>query len=106
MSLRHMSSSVGRLAVVVVASAWLAVAVPVAAQPSAQPPSAGQGEFVPIKELPQAEQVPAGQLVLAAYGFVWLALMVYLWSVWQRVGKVQRDLEALDRRLSDGQRRN
>jgi hypothetical protein len=40
-------------------------------------PSAPQGEFVPVKELPQHEELPAAPLVIAAYGFVWVALLVY-----------------------------
>jgi CcmD family protein len=92
----------GVAALVVVAS--LAAAAPALAQPG-PPATPGQSEFVPVKDLPQAEQLPAGRLVIAAYAFVWVALLVYVWSLWRRVGKVQQDLEALDRRIAEGNRR-
>ena len=30
--------------------------------------------------------------------FVWVALLVYLWSIWRRLGKVEADLQTLERR--------
>jgi CcmD family protein len=56
---------------------------------------AGQGEFVPMSSLPPADQLPAAPLLVAAYAFVWLALAGYLWSIWSRIGRVERDLQAL-----------
>jgi CcmD family protein len=67
-----------------------------AAQPQPQPSQ--QNEFVPVKDLPHQEQLPAAPLVTAAYAFVWVALLVYVWSVWRRVGAVQRELADLRRR--------
>ncbi|MCC7416692.1 MAG: hypothetical protein IT176_06070 [Acidobacteria bacterium] len=58
----------------------------------------GQGGFVPMGSLPPAEQIPAAPLLIAAYVFVWLALMGYLWSIWSRLGRVERDLRALGQR--------
>ena len=37
----------------------------------------------------------AAPLLIAAYAFVWVALMVYLWSIWSRLGRVERDLQEL-----------
>lgn len=69
----------------------------------AQPPGGGapaaQEEFVPVKDLPQQEQLPGGPLVLAAYGFVWAVLLVYVWTVWRRLGKVEREMRDLAGRL-------
>jgi CcmD family protein len=62
-----------------------------------QPPP-GQGEFVPINQLPPGDQLPAAPLLIAAYAFVWIALMVYLWSIWRRLDKVEADLHALEHR--------
>ena len=67
-----------------------------------QPPAA-QSEFVPINELPPADQLPAAPLLIAAYAFVWLALMVYLWSIWRRLGHVDADMRKLDERRSHRQ---
>jgi CcmD family protein len=83
----------------------LAQAAAVAA--ALQPPSpAQQQEFVPVSELPQAEQLPAAPLLIAAYAFVWVALLAYLWSVWRRIGKVERELADLTRKVSASERRS
>jgi CcmD family protein len=69
-----------------------------------QPP-AGQSEFVPMNSLPPADQLPAAPLLIAAYAFVWIAVMVYLWSIWSRLGRVERDLQALQQRTGRGSTR-
>jgi CcmD family protein len=61
-----------------------------------QPPP--QTEFVPMNSLPPADQLPAAPLLIAAYAFVWIALAVYLWSIWSRLGKVEREMRALQQR--------
>jgi CcmD family protein len=60
-----------------------------------------QDEFVPVKDLGQQEQLPAAPLLVAAYVVVWLALLVYLWSIWRRLGKVDQELSALTRRIAE-----
>jgi CcmD family protein len=77
------------------------LAAPVLASqaPAGQAP-AGQSEFVPINEVPPADQLPAAPLLVTAYAFVWIALMIYLWSIWRRLSKVERELHALERRQS------
>jgi CcmD family protein len=75
-------------------------AVPLAetAQQSPPPPTtAAQDEFVPVSQLPQAEQLPAAPLVLGAYAFIWVATLGYVWLLWRRVGSVERDLTTLRR---------
>ena len=62
-----------------------------------QPPAA-QSEYVPVKDLPPVDQLPAAPLLVAAYSFIWLAAMFYLWTIWRRIGKVEQDLNALARR--------
>ena len=61
-------------------------------------PSAGQSEFVPVNQLPPADQLPAAPLLVAAYAFVWIVLMLYLWSIWRRLGKVEADMRSLEQR--------
>ena len=64
------------------------------------PPAAAQGDFVPVSQLPaQAEQLPAAPLLIAAYAFVWVALLVYVWSLWKRMAKLERELADLQRRV-------
>ena len=59
-----------------------------------------QTEFVPIKELPPSEQMPAAPLLITAYA-VFLVLMVfYVWTVWRRLNKVDADLHALEQRMA------
>jgi len=63
-----------------------------------QPP-AGQSEFVPVDSIPLADQLPAAPLLVAAYAFVWLAAMVYLWSIWRRLNKVEDEMRALAQKV-------
>jgi CcmD family protein len=99
------------LAFVVGASAGVAVASTSrqAARPSAtvvplvlalQQPPAAQDEYVPVSELPVQEQLPAAPLLIAAYGFVWLALIVYVVVLWRRIGLVEREIQGLQRRVT------
>ena len=82
----------------IVCTALLALPALAAAQPSQPPPA--QGEFVPLSEVPPSEQIPAFTLVAAAYAFVWLALLGYVWSVSRRLEKVERELATIDRQSS------
>ena len=54
-----------------------------------QPPAPPDG-FVPASSLPSQEQLPAAPLVIGAYAVAWVAVFGYLWSIWQRVGRVER----------------
>ena len=71
---------------------------------SAQPPSAGQGGFVPIDQLPAPEAFPAAPLVIAAYAFAWLAVLAYVFSVWRRLNRVESELRDVIGRLERGGR--
>jgi CcmD family protein len=64
----------------------------------AQQPPTPDG-FVPMSELANREVLPATPLVFYAYGFVWVALMVYVWSIWRRLMRVEQDLDAVRKRL-------
>ena len=64
-----------------------------------QPP-AGQEQFVPAKNLPQTEQMPAGPLLLAAYAFIWVAVAFYVWTLWRRLNKVEHEMRALAQKTS------
>ena len=60
----------------------------------------GQSEFVPVTEVPASEQLPAAPLVIAAYAFVWAAVLVYAWLLWRRLAKVEQDLSALSKEIA------
>ncbi len=61
-----------------------------------QPPP--QSEFLPVSDIPEGEQVPAFTMVGGAYGFVWVVLLGYVWSIARRLQKVEAELTALERR--------
>ena len=82
----------------IVCMVLLALPAVAAAQPPQPPPA--QGEFVPLSDVPPSEQIPAFTLVAAAYAFVWLALLGYVWSVSRRLEQVERELATIDRRSS------
>ena len=70
--------------------------VPAAGSPAQQP--AAQDGFVPVSQLPPAEELPPGPLVLGAYGFIWAAVLGYVWSLARRLNAVQKDFDALAKR--------
>lgn len=69
-----------------------------------QPPQPPEG-FVPAGNLPGQEQLPAAPLVITAYSVVWLLVFGYLWSIWRRIARVERDLADVIRRISAESRR-
>lgn len=69
----------------------------------AQPPQ--QEGFVPVEQLPGQEELPATPLVAAAYGVAWAAVLVYLFSIWRRLGAVEREIAEVARRIEAGGRR-
>lgn len=70
-----------------------------------QPPADPQAGFVPVKDLPAQEALPAAPLLIAAYAFVWVALLAYVWSVWRRLAGVEREVRHLSARLTERQGR-
>ena len=66
-----------------------------------QPP-AGQSEFVPARDLPPAESIPAAPLLVAAYAIIWVLVMFYLWTIWRRLNKVETEMRALEQRHQRG----
>jgi CcmD family protein len=65
-----------------------------------------QEGFVPVDTLPSAqEQLPAAPLVMAAYAVAWVAVFGYLISIWTRLGKVEREIQTVSRRVDAGGRR-
>jgi len=81
-----------RVFVFLVTAAAAAPAITIAAQP---PP---QSEFVPVDEVPPGEQIPAINLVATAYGFVWVVVLGYVWSIARRLQKVEAELADLESR--------
>jgi CcmD family protein len=57
-----------------------------------QRPPAAREEFVPLSELPPDDTLPAAPMLIAAYAFVWLAILFYVWRVWRRLGRLEQEL--------------
>lgn len=70
-----------------------------------QPPPKAPDGFVPADNLPAQEQLPAAPLVIGAYAVAWVAVFFYLWSIWQRLARVERELADVTRRVEAGGRR-
>lgn len=79
-------------------------AMPLLAQAPAGQASPSQDGFVPVTELPASQQLPAAPYLVGAYAFIWLAVMFYLWSIWRRLGKVEREMRTLEGRSQRSER--
>jgi len=85
-------------------AALAAATGPARAQPP-QTPAAQEG-FVPAKDLPSPQdQMPAAPLVMIAYALAWAAILIYMWSIWLRLNRVQREIADVSRRVEAGARR-
>jgi CcmD family protein len=78
-------------------------APPLEARQTPQQSPAQEG-FVPVDQLPAEEQLPAAPLVAAAYGVAWGAVLVYVWSLWRRLNRVERELADVAKRITPGAR--
>jgi hypothetical protein len=59
---------------------------------------AGTSSFQSADSLPPQDQIAAAPLLIAAYAFVLVALMVYVWLLWRRLAKVETEMRALAKR--------
>jgi CcmD family protein len=73
---------------------WLLLAGPMIVNAQPQPPK----DFVAVDETAPGEQIPAIPLIAAAYGFIWVVLLGYVWSVGRRLQKVEGELAELESR--------
>ena len=60
----------------------------------------GASDFVPVDQLAKQESVPGGTLLIAAYAFAWVAVTVYLWTLWRRAQRIERELGDVSARLA------
>jgi hypothetical protein len=65
-----------------------------------QQPTTPDG-FVQVAPGTLVEQIPAAPLVIASYAFFLLLMVFYLWTIWRRIGKVESDMQALERRQGE-----
>jgi CcmD family protein len=57
-----------------------------------------QSVFIPGSELP-TEVLPATPFVFIAYAFVWVALIGYLFGLWRKLTRVERELAQVATRV-------
>ena len=70
-----------------------------------QPPAKTQDDgFVPVKDLGDQERLPAAPLVMGAYAVAWVAIFLYVWSIWRRLSRVETEIAAVSRRIADAAR--
>ena len=70
-------------------------AAPALAQP--QEPASPDG-FVPLSSLPPGEGLPAAPFLIGSYAFFLLLMLFYLWTIWKRLAKVEKEMHDLERR--------
>jgi CcmD family protein len=68
-----------------------------------QPP-AHEG-FVPVDQLQGQEQLPAAPLVATAYGVAWAAVFIYVWFLWRRLARMERELADVASRLEGARKK-
>jgi CcmD family protein len=56
-------------------------------------------EFVPADQVAQ-DHVPGGTLLLAAYAVAWVVVVAYVWIVWRRAGRIERELADLAAKIA------
>lgn len=69
-----------------------------------QPTEAAQDGFVPMDDIPPEDQLPAAPLVMVAYSVAWAIVIGYLWTIWQRLGSVEKELAEVGRRVAEKDR--
>lgn len=68
---------------------------------AAQPTQAAQDEFIPMGDIPPEDRLPAAPLLVTAYSAVWAIAIGFLWTIWRRIGAVERKFTDVSRRLSE-----
>jgi CcmD family protein len=93
-------------AILLLATSSAGVHAQTSSQPAPQqqqaPKQLEKFEYVPLDQLPPQEQIPAANLLIPAYAFVWIAVLVYVMSLAKRLGTVQREVERLETDLKQG----
>jgi CcmD family protein len=75
-----------RLALAAVALCWFAPAL------------AAAQEFEKVSGAVR-EELPAGRFVAAAYGFIWIAVVLYVVSIARGIARLRKDLQGLKQKI-------
>jgi CcmD family protein len=66
----------------------------------AQQPKAAQDEFLPVNgPVSPQDSIPAPRLVAIAYGFIWVMVFGYIWSIKSRLSTVEREIASVSKRV-------
>ena len=68
------------------------------AQQPAQGGGAATDGFVPLGSLPPGEGLPAAPFLIGSYAFFLVLMLFYLWTIWRRLSKVEKEMQELARR--------
>jgi CcmD family protein len=81
-----------------------AAARPAFAQQTApNTPTAAQDQYVPVKQPANpSDTLPAPKMLATAYAFVWVVLLLYLWSIRRRLATVEKEIASVSRRVAQG----
>ena len=82
-------------AALLAATAWAIAGGPAFAQ--------AQEGFTNVQDITR-ETLPAAPLLYLAYALVWIALIGYVFLLWRRLDRVERELREVSARLSGGKR--
>ena len=61
------------------------------------------GGFEPATDIGK-ESLPAGPLLYTAYAIVWLVLIGYVFLLWRRLDRVEKELREVAARIGSGKR--
>ena len=62
------------------------------------PAQGGDTGFVPVTSLPPGQEIPAAPYLLTAYAVIWIGVLLYAWSIWRRLSKVEQEMRTLEQR--------
>ena len=80
--------------------AWAVAGIAIAGWTFVAAAQTQQNEFEKLTG-PSSEGLPAAPLVMIAYAFVWVALIVYVFLLWRRIGRVEHELAEVNARLAN-----
>jgi len=101
--LRRRRATSGLLFIVLCGALWAGSGVTASMQQQ-PPPTPAQEGFVPIDQLAPKEVLPAAPLVITAYAVAWIAVFVYVLTIWKRLASVEKEMAALSQRVASGGR--
>jgi CcmD family protein len=88
----------------VLSAAWPIVVLVLIVAGTALASAQGKDDFVEINPAAMDERLPAVPFIFAAYGIAWAAVLIYVWGVWRRIARVERELREVGAALARDRR--